>query len=223
MSDAQPGFLARLVLAITTFVRVLFDAAFAARVQRLNAAAGGSSADAPAPQAAPVNTALVNTEPAKAEPASAEPAKAEPASAEPASAEPASAEPAKAEPDPAAALALLALFQREGRFVDFLQQDVASFPDADVGAAARVVHEGCRKALRAHATITPLRSEAEESRVTLEEGYDAAAVKLTGKVGPRPPYRGVLRHAGWRVAGLRLPRAVGGYDAEIVAPAEVEL
>ena len=57
------------------------------------------------------------------------------------------------------ALQLLSLLQREGRLVDFLQQDIASFPDADVGAAARVVHEGCRKALRAHATIEPVRAE----------------------------------------------------------------
>src|SRR5580704_17185900 len=50
-----------------------------------------------------------------------------------------------------AALQLLSLLQREGRLVDFLQQEIASFPDADVGAAARVVHEGCRKALGAYA------------------------------------------------------------------------
>ena len=42
---------------------------------------------------------------------------------------------------------------REGRLIDFLQENVASFSDAEVGAAARVVHAGCKKAL-ADAGIT---------------------------------------------------------------------
>ena len=121
------------------------------------------------------------------------------------------------------ALALLALFQREGRLLDFLEQDVVSFSDAEVGAAARLVHDGCRKALRGHAKVAPVRVEAEESRVTVEEGYAPATVKLIGNVGPRPPYTGILRHPGWRVEGLALPRALASHDAEIVAPAEVEV
>jgi hypothetical protein len=45
--------------------------------------------------------------------------------------------------------------QREARFVDFIQEDVAPYTDAEIGAAARVVHEGCRKVLREHFTIAP--------------------------------------------------------------------
>ena len=91
---------------------------------------------------------------------------------------------------PTAALQLLSLLQREGRFVDFLQQDIASFPDADVGAAARIVHDGCRKALRAHATIEPVRPESEGARVVLAAGFAPDEVKLTGGVGGQPPYTG---------------------------------
>lgn len=121
------------------------------------------------------------------------------------------------------ALQLLSLLQREGRLVDFLQQDIASFSDADVGVAARVVHEGCRKALRAHATIEPVRSEAEGARITLEKGFDADAVKLVGEVRGEPPYTGALRHRGWRASRLELPALVGNHDAHVLAPAEVEL
>jgi hypothetical protein len=117
----------------------------------------------------------------------------------------------------------LSLLQREGRLVDFLQQDIASFPDADVGVAARVVHEGCRRALDSHATLEPVRSEHEGSRVTLAPGFAADATKLVGDVKGNPPYAGVLRHRGWRVAKLELPKPVGGHDPRIVAPAEVEL
>lgn len=126
-------------------------------------------------------------------------------------------------PDHAPALQLLALLQREGRLVDFLEQDVASFPDDEIGAAARVVHEGCRKALRAHAKLVPVRDEEEGANVTLAAGYDARAIKLSGDVRGEPPHRGVLRHRGWRAAELSLPQPVAGYDPSIVAPAEVEL
>jgi hypothetical protein len=124
---------------------------------------------------------------------------------------------------PDAALQLLSLLQREGRLIDFLQQDLADFPDADVGVAARVVHDGCRKALRTHADIEPVRSEEEGARVTLEGGFDADAVKLVGDVRGEAPYAGVLRHRGWRVKKLELPERVGDHDVRILAAAEVEL
>ncbi len=121
------------------------------------------------------------------------------------------------------ALILLELLQREGRLVDFLEQDVQSYSDEDVGAAARVVHEGCRKSLRAHLDVEPIRSEAEGSALTLESGYDARAVKLVGDVRGSAPYRGSLRHRGWRAKELRLPEPVEGHDASVLAMAEVEL
>jgi len=130
---------------------------------------------------------------------------------------------APAGPSTAPALQLLALLQREGRFVDFLQQDLGSFPDADVGVAARVVHEGCRRVLSAHATVEPVRSESEGERVTLSAGFDADAVKLVGEVTGQPPYAGVLRHRGWRASKIELPLIVGAHDQRILAPAEVEL
>ncbi|HET9932505.1 MAG TPA: DUF2760 domain-containing protein [Polyangiaceae bacterium] len=120
------------------------------------------------------------------------------------------------------ALSLLALFQREGRLLDFLQQDVTAFGDAEVGAAARVVHEGCRRALKAHAEVKSLRSEAEGARVSVTAS-EVRDVKLVGNVGGSAPYRGILRHRGWRIEALRLPSRVGDQDARVVAPAEVEL
>jgi hypothetical protein len=132
-------------------------------------------------------------------------------------------EPEKTENATDGALQLLALLQREGRLVDFLEEDVASFSDADIGAAARVVHAGCRKALRDHVSLTPVRGEDEGAKVTLDDGFDAKKVKLTGSVQGKPPYEGTLRHRGWLVSELRLPTAAPGHDAHIVAQAEVEL
>jgi hypothetical protein len=121
------------------------------------------------------------------------------------------------------ALALLALFQREGRLVDFLKQEIASFPDADIGAAARVVHDGCRRALASHIEVARVRTEPEGSAVTVPAGFDAAAVKLTGNVSGAAPYKGTLRHSGWRAERVRLPERAPGHDAAVVFPAEVEL
>lgn len=125
--------------------------------------------------------------------------------------------------EPNAGLQLLGLLQEEGRFIDFLEDEVAAYSDAEVGAAARVVHEGCGKALKDHFVIEPVRGEAEGAHVTLENGFDAAAVRLTGNVVGHPPFSGTLIHRGWRVTEVRLPKIASGHDLTILAPAEVEL
>jgi len=124
---------------------------------------------------------------------------------------------------PDAALQLLGLFQREARLIDFTQENLSAYSDADIGAAARVVHEGCGKVLREHFTIAAVRAEAEGSRVVLEAGFDAGAVRLTGNVVGAAPFRGTLSHRGWRASDVRLPKLADAHDAAILAPAEVEL
>lgn len=126
-------------------------------------------------------------------------------------------------PSDTAALQLLGLLQREARFVDFLQEDTTSYSDAEIGAATRVVHEGCRKVLDEHFTIAPVRAEAEGSRVTLAEGFDATAVRLTGNVVGQAPFTGTLNHRGWQVSDVRLPQLTDTKAAAVVAQAEVEL
>jgi hypothetical protein len=185
--------LTRLWFSWLCLFRVLFDGAFAANVWRLREG---------------------DTKDAKGLPA------AEPAPALPkAVAKPAAPPPPPADP----ALQLLAILQREGRLVDFVEQDVASFSDADVGAAARVVHEGCRKALRAHAKLAPVKTEEEGTKVTIAAGFKPAEIKLSGNVQGSAPYVGVLRHRGWRATEVTLPTPVQGYDPSVIAPAEVEL
>jgi hypothetical protein len=137
--------------------------------------------------------------------------------------EPAARAPELPAPPADPALQLLSILQREGRLVDFLEQDIASFSDADVGAAARVVHDGCQKALRAHAKVLPVRTEEEGTKVTVPAGFEPALLKLTGNVQGSAPYTGTLRHRGWRATDLTLPSAVAGYDPSVIAPAEVEL
>jgi len=197
VAEHDLSFFARLWLALTIAVRIILDAALARLVQR-TVERGEAPALPPA--------GLTLEAPAEIE------APAPPPSAT-------TARPMTHD----GALGLLALLQREGRLVDFLEQDIATFSDAEIGAAARVVHEGCRRALLAHLDIVHVRGEAEGSTVTLPEGFDAESIKLTGDVRGAAPYRGVLRHSGWRVRQVRLPEQVEGHDASILSPAEVEL
>ncbi len=124
---------------------------------------------------------------------------------------------------PDAALQLLALLQRDARLIDFTQENLAAYADADIGAAARVVHEGCCKVLREHFTITPVRSEAEGSRITLADGFDAGAIRLTGNVVGSAPFSGALSHRGWRATEVRLPKLAPAHDVTVLAQAEVDL
>ena len=127
-----------------------------------------------------------------------------------------------ARPPTDAALRLLGAFQEEGRLVDFLEEDLSSYGDDQVGAAVRSIHEGCRKALRERISVEPVLRGAEGETVTVRAGFDPAAIRLTGNVTGAPPFRGVLRHTGWRAVSVVVPERAG-HDPRVIAPAEVEL
>jgi hypothetical protein len=124
---------------------------------------------------------------------------------------------------PDSALVLLGLMQKEGRFVDFLQEDISNYSDQEIGSAARVVHQGCQRVMSEYLSIAPVREESEGSRVTLGKGFDPAAVRPTGNVVGEPPFTGALVHRGWRAVDVRLPKIASSRDVRILAAAEVEL
>ncbi len=128
--------------------------------------------------------------------------------------------PAPAAPAVSSSAQILAAFQKEGRFIDFLQEDLTSFGDAQVGSVARNVQKGCRQVLQQYLTLVPVLEQKEGEKVTVEEGFDPHRISLVGKVEGEPPFSGVLRHHGWRLEKDSLP-PLG--SAEILLPAEVEL
>ncbi|MFM0129568.1 DUF2760 domain-containing protein [Paraburkholderia sediminicola] len=198
MTDSNPSFLGRISLAVSTFFSILGDGEFAAGVLRLrNGGAGGAAtaSAAPAPTPAPAAAPAPAPQPA----------------------------PTLKEASPDAALQLLGLLQRDARFIDFVEEDIKAYSDADIGVAARLVHDGCRTTLREHFTIRPVRDEAEGSRVTLAEGFDATSIRLTGNVVGKAPFNGSISHRGWRVDEVRLPKLTDSHNAKVIAPAEVEL
>ena len=121
-------------------------------------------------------------------------------------------------------LRVLAVLQRDGRLVDFLQEEIDGYSDSQIGAAVRDIHRGCRKALREYLTVEPVLNEPEDASVTVPADFDPAAIRLSGNVAGSPPFRGVLKHHGWRVKSVHLPVMPGARDdSAVLAPAEVEI
>ncbi len=121
-------------------------------------------------------------------------------------------------------LRVLAVLQRDGRLVDFLEEDIDAYTDAQIGAAVRDIHRGCRKSLRDYLSIEPVISGAEEEQVSVPADFDPAAIRLVGNVNGAPPFQGILKHHGWRVRSVHLPvLPVARDDSSVLSPAEVEI
>lgn len=142
------------------------------------------------------------------------------------------AEPARPAPPPpqppradADVVNFLGMLQEKGRLVDFLMDDINAYNDSQVGAAARVVHAGCKAVLQEHFRIEPVRSEAEGAKVEVPAGYAADQYRLVGKVAGQAPFSGVLVHRGWKTDMVKLPQLLRGASdpLPVIAPAEVEL
>ena len=142
------------------------------------------------------------------------------------------AAPVAAQPPPPAAnqaeaevVAFVSLLQEKGRLVDFLMEDVTPYDDKQVGAAARVVHQGCREVLNDSFRITPISQAEEGSRITVPAAYAADEYRLLGKISGDPPFTGTLLHKGWKTESVKLPRILKSDEERLpsIAPAQVEL
>jgi Domain of unknown function (DUF2760) len=122
-------------------------------------------------------------------------------------------------------IGFLSMLQEKGRLVDFLMDDITAYDDAQVAAAARVVHQGCKAVLQEHFRIRPVRGENEGSLVRVAPGYAADEYRLIGKIRGDAPFSGTLVHRGWKAETVELPRVlrISADRLPTIAPAEVEL
>lgn len=182
----------RIGLAFKVFFDVLFNAARADQIRKIEASPPPVSPEESVPEPSPVS---------KAQPA-----------------------PPPAKPGRSDALTLLETLQREARLIDFLQEEISSYSDQQVGSAVREIHRGCREALQRMFALSPVVQQEEGSSFTVGENEDAARIRLVGKVVDQRPVTGTLVHAGWRAEKCDLPQWNGTDEARLIlAPAEVEL
>jgi len=120
-------------------------------------------------------------------------------------------------------LHLFSLMQREGRLMDFLNEDLDGYDDAQIGSAVRSIHAGCRQLVQEYLNPEPVMDRHEGAVVEVPVDFDPGSIKLTGNVVGEPPFNGILRHKGWQVGKMKLPTLSGSQNAEIIAPAEVEI
>ncbi len=59
--------------------------------------------------------------------------------------------------------------------------------------------------------------------MTIEPGFDIDSIKLIGNVSGEPPFKGVLKHRGWKAGKNEIPKLSDIQDAGIIIPAEVEI
>ncbi len=119
------------------------------------------------------------------------------------------------------ALQLLGLLQRDGRLLDFLMENIAAYGDAQIGAAARDVHAGCRSVLTKYLSIVPVLAEGEGDTLEVDRTTDPSRLKVVGNLVGQPPHRGIVRHRGWEASRVELPPPPPGHA--VLAPAEIEV
>ncbi|CDZ80289.1 hypothetical protein BN1013_00797 [Candidatus Rubidus massiliensis] len=120
-------------------------------------------------------------------------------------------------------LRLLGMLQQNGRFIDFIKEDISQFTDEQIGAVARQIHQDCAKCLEEYVTIRPLLQENEGDSIQIAKGYDANQIKLIGNIKGEPPYTGTLVHKGWKAHKRSLPKKIGEFDQDIIYSAEIEI
>lgn len=120
-------------------------------------------------------------------------------------------------------LHLLSVLQREGRLLDFFDEDLSLYEDEEIGAAVRSIQEDCKKTIAKYLALKPVIDKAEGEEIVVEQGFDPDAIKLTGNVTGNPPFKGLLRHRGWKAGKREIPKLSDVLDAAIIVPAEVEI
>ena len=117
----------------------------------------------------------------------------------------------------------LSILQRDGRLLDFFDEDLSQYDDEQIGAAVRSIQEDCKKTIKKYIDAKPVLESEEGDIVKIEPGFDIDAIKLVGNVSGEPPFEGVLKHRGWKAGKKEVPKLSDIQDSGIIMPAEVEI
>jgi len=120
-------------------------------------------------------------------------------------------------------LHVLSVLQRDGRLLDFFDEDLEAYDDEQIGAAVRSIHEDCRKVIKKYIDPKPVIKEEEGEKLIIDRGFDMNSINLTGNVSGEPPFEGLVRHRGWKAGKNEIPKLADIQDASIITPAQVEI
>lgn len=125
------------------------------------------------------------------------------------------------------ALTLLSLLQEKGRFLDFLMDDIRVYTDEQVGAAGRIVHQGCSKVLSEFFNISPLHAQEEGAVVKLGHEDLMSAYRILGNHVEQLPLSAKIVHKGWGTDKVCITRRstapVELSGKMMISPVEVEV
>lgn len=123
-------------------------------------------------------------------------------------------------------LTLLSLFQEKGRLLDFLMDDITLYSDAQVGAAGRVVHQGCSKVLSEFFNVSPLHTDDEGTVINLRKEDSILAYRVLGRSFDQTPFDARILHRGWGTDKVNVPRRSLAPNTLsnkfVISPVEVE-
>jgi hypothetical protein len=117
----------------------------------------------------------------------------------------------------------LSVLQRDGRLLDFFNEDLSLYEDDQIGAAVRSIQEDCKKAVKKYINPKPVIDKEEGKKVSVEPGFDLDSIKLVGNVTGDPPFEGILKHSGWKAAKKEIPKLSDIRDSSVIMPAEVQI
>lgn len=114
--------------------------------------------------------------------------------------------------------------QDKGRLLDFVMQDISSYNDAQVSAAARVVHGGLSKVIREFFEIEPLSAQPEGAKVEIDAQYDPIEHRILGNETKSQAHEGTIAHRGWRAKSINLPSVRETRSSKnVIAPVQIQL
>ncbi|MDD9304249.1 MAG: DUF2760 domain-containing protein [Desulfobacter sp.] len=117
----------------------------------------------------------------------------------------------------------LSVLQREGRLLDFFDEDLSVYEDGQIGAAVRSIQEDCKKAIKKYIDLKPVVKGEEGDSITIDDGFDIEAINLVGNVSGHPPFQGIIKHPGWKAGKKEVPKLSDIQDPGIMTPAEIEI
>jgi hypothetical protein len=132
-------------------------------------------------------------------------------------------EPAKPKRLSGEPIRLLVLLQRESRLFDLFMEDMGQYGDEQILAAVKEIQPKAKRVLEHRLVLEPILSQGDGESAEVPAGFDPSVISVTGNVQGNPPFRGIVRHRGWRVKSYDIPPPPAGQDDLVIEPAEVEV